>query len=121
MLYIYSSPGFVSELGGTAGTNAALTQMRQACVNAGFAGLDVIAQYPLYSGVSTADLQTVANEGFDATWTYQNYRVGGMPTSQQQAVQYQLDNVNSLKSAGHPAVCADGLGGYRRAALDERW
>ena len=95
VVYVYDPSGLIGQLGGAATTNTALAQMRQACQNAGFAGLDVIAQC---RSTNVTDLQNLKDAGFDANWAYENTPQSSQPTATQ-AINDQVATVNAWKTA----------------------
>lgn len=94
VLYIYSPNTFISDLGGTAGAQAAITAMKSAVQQAGFPGLYVIG---MYNTTSTTELQNLKDAGFDANSAY------GLPSSGSPsaatAINQQLGVINSWKNS----------------------
>ncbi|NSW55317.1 MAG: glycoside hydrolase family 99-like domain-containing protein [Armatimonadetes bacterium] len=67
VLFIYRPEYLVDDLGSVENVRMALNKARQACVDAGFAGLILLGEY---RGTDPRPLQLMADEGLDYTFAY---------------------------------------------------
>jgi hypothetical protein len=95
VLFIYRPEYLVDDLGGAANVAAAFTRMRQACRQAGFAGLLILGEY---RGTDPEHLTLLKTLGLDSSFAY-CWPVGGSP-SPPQAVQAQMDAIRRTQELG---------------------
>ena len=95
VLFIYRPEFLVQDLGGVAQVQKALAQMRQACRDAGFAGLYLLGEY---RGLDPKHLQLMKQLGLDYTFAYCWY-IPDNPTPPK-AIQTQLDYLHKTQELG---------------------
>ena len=67
VLFVYSVPILVAELGGNANAAAVLDEMRQQCVSAGLNGLVILGEY---RGDDIPSQELIRDSGHDGMWAY---------------------------------------------------
>jgi len=92
VLFIYRPEFLVQDLGGVEKVNQAFQRMRQACRDAGFAGLTLLGEY---RGLDPNHLRLMKQLGLDYTFAY-CWHVPKSPTPEQ-AIAAQLDYVRKTQ------------------------
>ena len=95
VLFIYRPEFLVDDLGGVENIAKAFDKMRQACVDAGFAGLYIIGEY---RGLEASHLRLMKQLGLDYTFAY-CWPVPNNPTLEQ-AVETQMRYIRETQKLG---------------------
>jgi len=95
VLFIYRPEFLIQDLGGEANVAKALDRMRQACRDAGFAGLTVLGEY---RGLDPNHLRLMKRLGLDYTFAY-CWHVNNNPTPQQ-AIDAQMASIRRTQELG---------------------
>ncbi len=95
VLFIYRPEFLVDDLGGIPAVVKAMTRMRQACRDAGFAGLYLLGEY---RGLDPRHLTLMKQLGLDYTFAY-CWHVPNSPTPQQ-AIDAQMRSIHKTQELG---------------------
>jgi len=95
VLFIYRPEFLVKDLGGIENVRRAFDRMRQACRDAGFAGLYLLGEY---RGLDARHLALMKQLGLDYTFAY-CWHVPNSPTPQQ-AIDAQVQNIRKTQELG---------------------